>query len=292
MKSNIKIANEYISYKVSLNRKTASEQYPQIIDAFVDWLSESNGGKVTSQSLMAVDNKKAQDYIFHLKSENKSTNTIAKHKAILKSFYGYMQLNGKVSSNVFSTVEIPYSMESRSKQKAHLSDTQISAILSQAKNNADKCKLALASEMGMRKNELISIRVDGVNLNDMTINFQRKGYGTLMAKLAIMKETRKYIAEQYHHAKSQGWEYLFESPVNKGEHITEMAFTKLLNSCVKRAGIEDVNIFPHLLRSKAITSVFEKTDLITASRFAGHSNIGVTQRYIAETNLVDKLRDL
>lgn len=288
----MKIVNEFVNYKNSLNRKTAQEQYIKPIENFCEWLGQ-NGKKVTSQTLNAVSNQQAQNYVFYLKNDKQYANaSIQKHVAILKSLYNYMLVKGDIGSNAFSTVEIPYDMGQRNRTKVRLSDDEISKLISQARNNSEKLQLALASEMGLRKKEVISLKVKDVNLDDMTLYFQRKGYGTLMAKLGIMKETRKYIKAQYDYAKSQGWEYLFESPVNKGKPVTEMAFTKLLNRCVERAGINGKHIYPHLLRSHAITNIYDKTDLVTASKFAGHSNVQVTLGYIGEIDLVEKLRNL
>jgi integrase/recombinase XerC len=290
MKSNIEVVKNYLNHKQSLNRKSSS-QYEQPLDCFCEWLGKDKS-KVTGLTLASVDSKKAQEYILYMKNEvGYSTASIQKHRAILKSLYNYMMMEGKISgSNPFDMTQIPYDMASRTRVKDTVKVDEFEQMLSVARNDIDKCKLALMGIMAFRKIEVVNLKVKDIDFANNTMTILRKGEGNLYQKLPIFKDVKPYLEVAYRDAISKDSEYVFESPVNKGRPITEMSLTKLFNSAKKQCDMENRKVSPHKLRGLGITEVFKKTDLMTASEFANHSSVVVTQRYIEKSGLTDRLQ--
>jgi integrase/recombinase XerC len=286
----IKLIEDFINYKLSLNRKSV-EQYRVPLYHFAEFLSENGTKKVTGLSLINVNKKVAQAYIIGLKS-NKSYASVVKARTVLKAFYNYLNMEGRVDSNPFKETQIPYDMKERSRVKDTIESDEASLLVAQADNNQDKLKLLLMAVMGFRKTEVVNLKVSDINVGDMTINFLRKGHGNLRQELPIFKSVQESLVEHYNFAKSQGWTYMFESPVKRGKPITLMAVTNLFNKCQLKAGLDGKAISPHKLRATAITNIYEKTDLLTAQVFANHQSIQTTAGYIKKSNLVDALRDM
>lgn len=287
----IQSIENYLIHKGNLNRKS-SGQYEKPLYDFCEWLSAREGGKkVTGQVLQSVTPKTAQEYIIELKRKM-ATASVQKHRAIIKSYYNYLLMEGLIESNPMNGTQIPYDMQEKSKVKDVIKVDEMMLLVNQATSAQDKLKLALMGVMALRKTEVVNLRVSDVNIENMTIEFIRKGTGNKKQVLPVMNDVKDLMREHYAYAKSQGWTYIFESPVNKGKPISLMAVTKLFDKCKDNAGMSDRKVSPHKLRGCGITEVAKKKGLLVAKTLANHSSLATTQRYLQDSNLVEELAGL
>ena len=287
----IQSVENYLNYKADLNRKS-TEQYRKPLYDFCEWLSaKDNGKKITNQVLQSVTQKTCQEYVIELK-KTMATNSVQKHRTIVKSYYNYLVMQGLVNSNPMSMTQIPYDMAEKSRVKDRIKVDEIQKLINCADDTQHKLQIGLMGIMGFRKTEVVNLKVSDINLNNMTVTFLRKGTGNKIQSLPILNDVKDLLVEHYNDAKSKGWTYMFESPVKKGQPITLMAVTKTFDKCKEKAGMSDRKVSCHSARGTAITNIASKKGLVVAKDFSNHVSIITTQKYISETNLVDSLRGL
>ena len=142
----------------------------------------------------------------------------------------------------------------------------------------DKAMLELLYATGMRVSELISLRLDDVNL---MMSYILCRY-TNKERVIPIENAAKVALEQYikgaRDSMCDNSEYLFTNL--KGQPMTRQGFWKLIKSYAKKAGI-DKDITPHMIRhSFAAHLVSNGADLKAVQEMLGHSDISTTQIYL------------
>lgn len=142
----------------------------------------------------------------------------------------------------------------------------------------DKAMLELLYATGMRVSELVSLKIEDVNLTMSYIycrdaNKERVIPIENAARVALenyMKGARESMCE--------GSNYLFTNL--KGQPMTRQGFWKLIKAYAKKAGINK-DITPHMIRhSFASHLVTGGADLKAVQEMLGHSDISTTQIYL------------
>ncbi|MBQ9608266.1 MAG: site-specific tyrosine recombinase XerD [Lachnospiraceae bacterium] len=219
-------------------------------------------------------------YIEYLQGLGMSTATVSRSVASIKSFYMYLFKNKIVNDDYAEGLKGP-KIEKRPPET--LSISEINLLLEQPNTSSnkgirDKAMLELLYATGLRVTELISLKLDDVNLTLGYIickddNKERVIPIENAAKSALnnyLKNVREGIC-----GKS---DYLFTNM--KGEQMTRQGFWKLIKAYAKKAGI-DKDITPHMIRhSFASHLVSNGADLRAVQEMLGHSDISTTQVYL------------
>lgn len=229
--------------------------------------------KVTSTNL--------NSYILYLEKNKFSAATISRNIASLKAFYHYMYREGIVNKDAAEELHAP---KIEKKMPEILSAQEVVRLLEQPggespKEIRDKAMLELLYATGIRVSELISLKIDDVNLQvgyilcrdnekERVIPFGNE------AKNALMCYLEKARADLISDGES---EYLF---VNcSGQPMSRQGFWKLLKYYAKKAKIT-TDITPHTLRHCFAAHLVENgADLRSVQEMLGHSDISTTQIY-------------
>jgi len=208
-----------------------------------------------------------QSYIQHLISMNHSDSYINIAINAIK-FYYEMVLN---MPNRFYTIDRPRP----SKRLPQVLDrSEILSIIKATQNIKHKCLISLLYSAGLRRNEIIKLRIDDINSTRMMIHIRAaKGkkdrYSVLSEKLLI--DLREYYV--LHRPKV----LLFEG-VN-GQPYSASSIRKVLLNAVKAAGIRK-RVTPHTLRHSFATHLLEDgVDLRYIQTLLGHSSSKTTEIY-------------
>ncbi|MBR3992971.1 MAG: tyrosine-type recombinase/integrase, partial [Anaerotignum sp.] len=148
----------------------------------------------------------------------------------------------------------------------------------------DKAMMELLYATGIRVTELISLKVEDINLG---LEYIKCGsdtksrmipFGT-QAKRALEKYMGKVRSEMLSDQKE---DVLF---VNcSGKPMTRQGFWKIIKGYAKKAGINE-DITPHVLRHSFAAHLIENgADLRSVQEMLGHSDISTTQIYTKLTN--------
>ena len=153
-------------------------------------------------------------------------------------------------------------------------------MLKAANNERDKLIIFVFYDSGVRKAELIELKISDIDFEEETITV-RKGKGdksrivpvssSLITKLAnfINKKSEKEVNK----------EYLFLS--NRLDKLCKRRINDIVGNLRKKAGIEK-NITPHSLRRTFATIWYNENDhdIYALRDIMGHASIKTTEKYI------------
>ncbi len=275
----------YLRDEKGASQNTISS-YLRDVNQFAAWLKDEK---------LAVTKVKTADverYTHHLNSLGKSPATVTRSVASLKSFYGFLQREGKVRTNCARFVATE---KVERKLPQILTGKEVELFLEQpkcvdAKGYRDKAMLELLYATGIRVTELIDLDVDSVNLSAGFLRCESRGKERVIPMYqAAVKALEEYIKN----VRPQ----LLEDPSEQalfvnmsGERMSRQGFWKLIKHYQDAAGIKK-EITPQTLRHSFAAHLLENgADLKSIQEMLGHADISSTQIY---THLVgQKLKDV
>ncbi|MFJ7975225.1 site-specific tyrosine recombinase XerD [Peribacillus sp. JNUCC 23] len=233
-------------------------------------------------------------FLAHLKDQGKSSKTIARHIASIRSFHQFL-IREKVTDQDPS-VHIESPQPERSLPKV-LSMEEVESLLESPKliepyGFRDKAMLELLYATGMRVSELINLNVSDVH---STMGFVRcVGKGNKERIIPIGK-TALFAIDQYlvqargkFVSKNYKTDSLFLN--HHGNRLTRQGFWKILKKLAKEVNIEK-DLTPHTLRHSFATHLLMNgADLRAVQEMLGHADISTTQIYTHVTNV--RLKDV
>lgn len=220
-------------------------------------------------------------YILYLEKNNFSAATVSRSIACIKTFYHYLFKEGKVEKDVSDTLKAP---KVEKKVPQIMTPKEVVRLLDGPKGDSlkdirDKAMLELLYATGIRVTELITLKLEDVNLQMSYIICRDSSKERVIpfgheAKNALVKyltDTRDAMLED------KDSDILF---VNcSGEPMSRQGFWKLIKYYAKKAGIE-ADITPHTLRHSFAAHLVENgADLRSVQEMLGHSDISTTQVY-------------
>lgn len=222
-----------------------------------------------------------KSYVLFLEKEGRKPATISRSIASMKAFYHYMEKEKHLKADPSECLKAP---KIEKKLPTILSTEEVTRLLEQPNGNTakelrDKAMLELLYATGIRVSELISLKVEDVNLQmeylscsdshrERIIPFGNIAHRALESYL---ENGRPKLIED------EAVEWLFTNC--SGQAMSRQGFWKLIKSYGKKAGIE-AEITPHILRhSFAAHMISNGADLKSVQEMLGHSDISTTQVY-------------
>ncbi len=231
--------------------------------------------KVTKTSL--------NSYILYLEKNGKATTTISRELAAIKAFFHYEFTDGRIKRDPAELLKAP---KVEKKAPVILTVDEVQALLAQpegknAKELRDKAMLELLYATGIRVSELISLKLNDINLSvgflvcrdgqrERTIPFGKKATKALTVYL---EQARLELL------KGQESDWLFTNC--NGKAMTRQGFWKIIKYYGEKAGIE-TDITPHSLRHSFAAHLLRSgADIQAVQAMLGHSDMATTQVYAA-----------
>ena len=130
-------------------------------------------------------------------------------------------------------------------------------------------------DTSMRKTEILSIRREHINLQQLVIYIPKAKAGA--REQPITADLGEYLAA-YVATLRPGEQWLFPSPAAKDGRTVNL--DKPFRRCVLAAGLDVKQVVRHTLRHTAITHLVQAgVDLPTVKRISGHKNLSRVERY-------------
>lgn len=242
--------------------------------------------------VLAYQEKDVRDYLEYLYSRGLSRNTISRKLSSIRSFYHYLEDEGKISLNYFGEVSNP---KRQSLLPKYVRDSDLEKMfhvfsMDDALGQRNTLLLEMIYATGVRVSELVGIRISDINLYDRTIHILGKGrkervvfFGTYCDNVL-----RVYLEDGYKILNQKKSGYLF---LNKfGDVLSTRYVRKVIDDAVLRCGIE-YHISPHTLRHTFATDMLNQgADLMTVKELLGHSSVNTTGIYTHVSN--ERLRQV
>ncbi|TYS19007.1 site-specific tyrosine recombinase XerD [Rossellomorea vietnamensis] len=269
--------------------KNSVESYQRDLKNYLKFLQNVD----SVQKWDEVNRVNITGFLGHLKNEGKSSKTLARHVASIRSFHQFL-LREKVTEQDPS-VHIESPKMERSLPKV-LSIDEVEALLEAPQESTplgirDKAMLEVLYATGIRVSELIKLQMDDVHLNMGFVRCIGKGNKERIIPIgkAAISVLKKYLHEGRSQlvSKKHKDESLFLNHHGKG--LSRQGFWKILKGLASEAKISK-ELTPHTLRHSFATHLLENgADLRAVQEMLGHVDISTTQIYthVTKTRMKD-----
>lgn len=270
--------NRFIAYlhKVKKTSENTSLSYQRDLKKLRIFLEEKD---VHSAKEMTETHLKA--YVQYMNDQEFKPSTISRNIASMKGFVNYLMEEGVLENNIAASLKSP---KIEKKMPEIMTMNEVVTLLEQpSKHNPkevrDKAMLELLYATGIRVSELISLKLDDLNLQMRYIlckdhNKERMIPFGVNAKVALEEYLSFAREELLDHTENN---VLF---VNcSGLPMSRQGFWKIIKYYANRANIK-TDITPHTLRHSFAAHLVENgADLRSVQEMLGHSDISTTQIY-------------
>jgi integrase/recombinase XerD len=266
----------YLLVEKGLSSNTL-ESYTRDLSRFLDALKRFGITRIDE-----VDNTTILKHLIRLRKEGLGAKSRARHLVSLRGFFRFLVQEKIIDHDPSRLVELP---KTGLRLPDVLSADEVASLLNAPDSNKptglrDAAMLELLYAAGLRVSELVSLKVQDVNLDAGFVRILGKGdkervvpIGTwAKSKIMLFLETARL--QMLKNAKSP---YLFVA--RAGKPMTRQGFWKLLKKYATIAGITK-KITPHSLRHSFATHLLEGgADLRSVQMMLGHVDISTTQIY-------------
>jgi site-specific recombinase XerD len=243
-------------------KKYANSTVKSYILAFETFINYHN-----TKELIQINENDVRQYILKLIQENKSDSYI--NIAINSIKFYYESVLGM--PNRFYQIERP---RKEKKLPKVLSKQDILQIIAHTNNLKHKCIVGLLYSSGMRRNELVNLKITDIDSKRMLLLIEaakgKKDRYTILSH-TLLNDLRDYY-KQWKPKK-----YIIEGVY--GQQYSGQSIGKIVTNAAKKAGIQ-VTVTPHMLRHSFATHLLEDgVDLRQIQVLLGHSSSNTTEIY-------------
>lgn len=220
-----------------------------------------------SKDLVAINESDVRKYILKLVQENKSNSYI--NSAINSIKFYFESVLGM--PNRFYEIERP---RKEKKLPKVLSKEDVRSVIANTNNLKHKCIVSLLYSSGIRRNELVNLKITDIDSKRMLIRIEaakgNKDRYTLLSH-SLLEDLREYY-KQYKPEK-----YIVEGMY--GKQYSGQSIGKIVVNAAEKAGIK-ITVTPHMLRHSFATHLLEAgADLRQIQVLLGHSSSKTTEIY-------------
>ena len=257
--------NTILSYKNNLNK-------------FMIYFNNKDINSITKEDL--------KEYLFSLKKEKLSSKTISHQISVIRTFYKFLLINKYVSKDTSSILELPKVKKTiPTVMTPEEIDKLLDIDLIDNYSYRNKAMLEIMYATGLRVSELISLKMNDIDLESCIIRTVGKGNKERIIPLGdyALKYLKIYIYEYRNEMMKQNiHDYIFVN--NHGKPMTRQGFFKIIKKQADLKKIKTV-ISPHTIRHSFATHLLDHgADLRSIQEMLGHSNISTTQIYTHVSN--------
>lgn len=267
---------DYLAIEKGLSRNTL-DSYSGDIRRFLGFLEESR-----IQGLEKVSKLDILSFLVALRKEGLSERSVARLQVTLRNLYRFLIEENLLDENPLGALESP----KLAKKLPHvLSEEEVERLLDQPDptrplGSRDRTMLEVLYATGLRVSEMISLRLDQVDLEVGCVRILGKGDRERIVPIGEVAQTflRAYLDEGRRQIlKGRVSTYVFVNP--RAGKMTRQGFWKIIKKYGLRAGIRG-KLTPHTLRHSFATHLLDRgADLRSVQALLGHVDISTTQIY-------------
>ncbi len=160
-----------------------------------------------------------------------------------------------------------------------LSKAEIKRILEVVNNSKHKCILSLLYSAGLRRSELLELKLTDIDSQRMVLNI--RGAKGKKDRISLLSQNMLEMLRAYYR-EYRPKEFLFEGA--KGGQYSATSIVSILKQAGFKAGIKK-RVTPHMLRHSFATHLLEQgTDLRYIQELLGHKSSKTTEIYTHVSN--------
>lgn len=254
------------------------DAYSRDLSGYLGYLERN--GRTSPDEVTPLD---VSGFLAELKTGGLAPRSRARALSAIRMFHRFLMVEGHADRNPASLAEAPRSVQ---RLPSVLTAREVDALLASpatelAADLRDRAMMELLYATGLRVSELVSLRVQNLNLSAGYLMTMGKGE---KERVVPIGESARRSIEQYL-AVARGYDgraadrscFLFLSRL--GEPMSRQAFWNIIKKRSRQAGILK-NISPHTLRHSFATHLLENgADLRSVQMMLGHADLSTTQIY-------------
>lgn len=276
---------EYISFEKKYSKHTVLAYKNDVLEFQNFYLT-----KFEENDLSKVNYSQVRSWIVNLVDSGISNRSVNRKVSSIKSFYKFLQKTKVVSENPISKHK---ALKVSKRIQVPFSQKEIEEVIQQFevadfKSLRDKLIIELFYSTGMRRNELIELKVENIDFSNNTLKVlgKRNKERYIPLLVSIKESLKEYLIQRKE--KNSLNEYLFFTEKQKKLYPTLVyriinEYFSSVSSKVKRS--------PHILRHSFATHLLnEGADLNSVKELLGHSSLASTQVYTSSS--ISKLKEV
>lgn len=269
----------FISYLSSIKKMSENTivSYRRDLNKLAAYLGEQGISRVEEISEFDLN-----DYVRQLDKQNFKASTISRNIASIKAFFQYLTNEGRIKEDISENLKAP-KIEKKIPTIMTVEETErllMQPVADNPKGLRDRAMLELLYATGIRVTELISLRIEDVDLKTSLLDCRDNDRER---KIPFGGKAREALVDYL----SEGREKLLNGEKSdilftncNGKPMSRQGFWKLLKAYGKKAGIEK-DITPHTIRHSFAAHLLENgADIKSVQEMLGHSDISTTQVYV------------
>ncbi|RVT77668.1 integrase [Flavobacterium sufflavum] len=258
---------------------------PHTVCAYVKDVSDFQGYNLVNfeqENVDCVEYAQIRSWIVFLVEADLSAISVNRKIASLKAFYKFLL---KIKQIKVSPLLKHRSLKVSKKVQIPFSEKELIGVLENIESEEgfeavrDRLLVELLYSTGIRRSELIHLKVGAVDFSNSTIKvLGKRNKERLIPVLAVvLKQMRLYLKERGDLELVKDAEFFFLT--KKGLKLSESFVYRLINSYFSKVS-EKVKRSPHMLRHTFATHLLNNgADLNSVKELLGHSSLASTQVY-------------
>ena len=246
--------------------------------------------------VLAANHLMVRSWVVSMSKEEITPRSINRKLSALNSFYKYAQKHGHIEKNPMKKVVAP---KVGKRLPSYVMEDEIPVIMRATDMKADtydqwrdKIILFLFYTTGMRRSELIQLRVEDINFSRKEIRVVGKGKKERI--LPMPPDSLRFLQEYLDVRKQHFAEIVIEGSFlllsDKGKQLDPRAVYSIVNKYLKLAPSAEKKS-PHVLRHSFATHLLNNgADINAIKELLGHANLGATQVYTH--NSIERLKEI
>lgn len=273
---------DHIWMESGLSENTLSA-YRRDLNHFSSWLSSQN------LTLLKVHNADIQLYLREKIDQKAQASSVSRLLSSIKRFYRFYIREGRLNNDPSALIDAP---KIAKKLPKSLSEQDVQNLLDAPDENTllglrDKLMFEVLYASGLRVSELVSLRLEQINMHIGVIKIMGKGNKERLVPLG--EEALDCLQKYLHTARpellkgvDQTTPFVFVT--RRGGGITRQSAWYIIKKYANQASIH-ADISPHTLRHAFATHLLNHgADLRAVQMLLGHSDLSTTQIYTHVAN--------
>jgi integrase/recombinase XerD len=266
----------YLRLEKGLSPRTL-DAYMSDVEKFDAYIQEGGG------DILTVELEQLRSYIATLVDVGIHPRTQARLVSSLRSFYGFLKMDGYIESNPTELLKSP-------KLPMYLPDVLtldeidrvIDAIdLAQLEGQRNRAMIEVLYSCGLRVSELCNLKISDLYLDEEFIRVTGKGDKQRLVPISprAIAELNYYFNDRDHIEIKPGYEdYVFISE-RRRKPLSRITVFHIVKELVEAAGVQK-NVSPHTFRHSFATHLLEGgANLRIIQAMLGHESIATTEIY-------------
>lgn len=224
-----------------------------------------------------------RSFMADLGEKGVSRQTVARKIAALRSFYKYMQRQGRVAANPARVVHTP---KLEKKIPTFLTVSMMERLLAAPEGGTftgsrDKAILELIYSAGLRSFELVGLDHADIDLERRVLRLRGKGMKERINPVGryAIGALEEYLRHKAMHHDRERFDANAVFLNFRGQRLTTRSVRRMLSHYAGVAGLPP-DVSPHTLRHSFATHLLQRgADLRVVQELLGHENISTTQIY-------------